>query len=213
MNQHLPDPIRNLSILFRELPGVGPKTALRFVFALLKSPKITSERLAHALLTIHNQIKTCENCGCFTMQSTCSICKNNNRDKSLLCVVAESRDIASIEATGEFNGYYFVLGGLLSPIEGVTPGTLRINELLGRVRIENEIKEIILAFSPDLKGESTTLYLSKYLQNFSVRITKLGRGLPLGADLEYADEVTLSDALKGRKEIEAPKVAANNQIL
>lgn len=201
MNSHLPDPIRTLAHLFRDLPGVGPKTALRFVFGLLKEPREKSERLARALLALHAQVKSCIGCGAFTMTSPCALCKDPARDTRALCVVAESRDIATIEATGEFQGQYFVLGGVLSPLEGSTPDVLRTEDLASRLASHPEITEVILAFSPDLRGESTILYLVKRLQNLPVRVTKLARGLPLGADLEYADEVTLADALKGRRDV------------
>lgn len=202
MNQHLPDPIRNLAQMFRELPGVGPKTALRFVFALLKRSPQEAEQLAESIRRLHHTVQTCENCWAYTMSAPCAICKDPNRDAAILCVVAESRDIATIEATEEFNGRYFVLGGLLSPLEGSTPDLLRMAELVTHLKSHPETQEMILAFSPDLRGESTMLYLSKRLSDIPIVMTKLARGLPLGADLEYADEVTLADALRGRRKIE-----------
>lgn len=201
MNNYLPDPIRSLAALFKELPGVGPKTALRFVFSLLKKTPADAERLARALLSLHAHVKTCTECGAYATNSPCTICKDQKRNSTTICIIAESRDIAVIEATGEFNGRYHVLGGLLSPIEGVTPETLRLNELSTRL-LSGNITEIILALSNDLKGESTTLFLVKRLASYPIKITRLARGLPLGADLEYADEVTLADALRGRREIE-----------
>lgn len=202
MQNYLPDPIRNLAQMFRELPGVGPKTALRFVFALLKRSPIDAEHLAESIRRLHRTVKTCANCWAYTMSAPCAICKDPNRDSAILCVVAESRDISTIEATGEFNGRYFVLGGLLSPLEGSTPDMLHMVELTTHLKNHPKIQEIILAFSPDLRGESTILYLSKRLADFPVAMSKLARGLPLGADLEYADEVTLADALRGRRKIE-----------
>lgn len=199
MNQHLPDPIRNLAQLFRKLPGVGPKTALRFVFALLAAPGEESERLARSLMTLRSQVKTCGRCGSFTMGNPCEICRDERRDPSILCIVAESRDIATIEATGQFQGYYFVLGGLLSPLEGTTPAELRTTALINRINETPALRELVLGFSSDLRGESTILYLSKLLLNYSLRLTTLARGLPLGTDLEYADEVTLGDALRERR--------------
>lgn len=201
MNNYLPDPIRVLAALFKELPGVGPKTALRFVFALLKKSPADAERLARALVALHTHVKTCTACGAFATNSPCVICKDPKRNQETLCIIAESRDIAVIEATGEFNGRYHVLGGLLSPIEGATPDTLHLVELFSRLS-SGGITEIILALSNDLKGESTTLFLVKRLADYPVKITRLARGLPLGADIEYADEVTLADALRGRREIE-----------
>ncbi|MBI4280998.1 recombination protein RecR [Candidatus Uhrbacteria bacterium] len=199
MNIHLPDPVRELAILFKMLPGVGPKTALRFVYALLKESPQKTEQLARAMLSLHQRLKICSSCGGFTLQDPCLICRDSNRDASLLCVVAESRDIATIELTGEFQGHYFVLGGLLSPLDGITPDLLRVDSLIERASGQPEIKEIILALNPDLKGESTILYLTKQLMPLGKILTTLARGLPLGADLEYADEVTLADALKGRR--------------
>ncbi len=209
MNNHLPDPIRGLASLFRELPGVGPKSALRFVFALLKKPKIDLQRFAQALAHLQEQVKICETCGAYTTNNPCGICKDQNRTEQILCVVAESQDIATIEATGEHPGRYFVLGGLLSPIEGSTPEMLHTDELITRLAKQPQTKEVLLAFSPDLRGESTILYVSKRLAHLPIKITKLARGLPLGADLEYADEVTLADALRGRREIEVNRVVNN----
>lgn len=201
MNSNLPDPIRVLATQFRSLPGVGPKTALRFVFALLKEPREKTERLAQLLINLHAYVKSCSECGSYALKSPCMLCLDPKREKQTLCIVAESRDIATIETTGEFHGYYFVLGGLLSPLEGATPDTLRIQTLIDRIAKSPEIKEIIFAFNPDLPGESTILYLAKQLASFPVTLTSLARGLPLGADLEYADEVTLADALKGRRSV------------
>ncbi|MDP3985326.1 MAG: recombination mediator RecR [bacterium] len=201
MNTHLPDPIRSLALMFRALPGVGPKSALRFVYALLKSPKEKTEQLAAALLSLHDHVKSCTGCGAFTMQSPCSICRDGNRDGSVLCVVAESRDISTFEFTGEYRGRYFVLGGLLSPLDGTTPDKLQGEQLAALIETQQNLKEIILAFNPDMKGEATVLYLTKRLAAYPVRITTLARGLPTGADLEYADEVTLADALRGRRQV------------
>lgn len=208
MNSNLPDPIRTLAMQFRSLPGVGPKTALRFVFSLLKEPREKTERLAQLLINLHAHVKTCSECGSYAIKSPCLICVDGKRETQTLCLVAESRDIATIESTGEFHGYYFVLGGLLSPLEGATPDTLRIQALLDRLAKQPEIKEVIFAFNPDLRGESTILYLAKQLSSFSVTLTTLARGLPLGADLEYADEVTLADALKERRRV----TPVNNSI-
>lgn len=190
--------------MFRDLPGVGPKTALRFVFALLKRSPEEAHELAESIRRLHRTVQICEPCGAYTMAAPCAICKDPNRVATVLCVVAESRDIATLEATGEFNGRYFVLGGLLSPLEGSTPDMLRVAELATQLKNHPEIQEMILAFSPDLRGESTILYLSRRLADIPITMSKLARGLPLGADLEYADEVTLADALRGRRRIETP---------
>ena len=198
---------------FRSLPGVGPKTALRFVFALLKEPREKAERLAQMLINLHAHVKSCTECGSYAMKSPCAICLDGKRDSQALCIVAESRDIATLETTGEFRGYYFVLGGLLSPLEGATPDTLRIQTLLDRLAGHPEVKEVIFAFNPDLRGESTVLYLAKQLAQFPVTLTTLARGLPLGADLEYADEVTLADALKGRRAVTPVNKTARDNVV
>jgi len=204
MNQYLPDPIKSLAILFQELPGVGPKTALRFVFSLLNKHRDNTEKLARTLMALHNHIKFCDICGAYAIKNPCTICADATRQKNILCVVAESRDISTIEMTDEYQGQYHVLGGLLSPIEGATPDILRIRELEERIST-GVFTELLLAFSSDIKGETTALFLSNQLRPYEIKITKLARGLPLGADLEYADEVTLADALRGRREVEQPK--------
>lgn len=201
MNHHLPDPIKNLALLFRDLPGVGPKTALRFAYALLREPREKSENLARSLLALHSHMKVCGSCMSFAMESPCAICRDTERNQKILCVVAESRDVSTIELTGAFPGYYFVLGGLLSPLDGITPDMLHLAELNRHLSMHPEIREILLAFNSDLKGESTILYLTKELAHHKLNITTLARGLPMGADLEYADEVTLADAVSGRRTI------------
>lgn len=196
--RRFPEPIQNAVAALSRLPGVGPKTALRFVYYLLKQPKSDIHSIARQISNLAEQVKICERCFMYAEQIPCSICTDGKRDPSILCIVEESRDIATIEATKAFSGLYHVLGGTLNPIEGATPETLRIREL--KERIENEtISEIILALSPNVHGETTMLYLSKNLQDKVPTITRLARGLPIGATLEYADEITLSDALKGRK--------------
>lgn len=194
-----PKPIETLVNLFTYLPGVGPKTALRFVFYLLKQPKGTIARMATALQELHDAIVTCTVCKTYSTDPVCDVCRDTQRDKSLLCVVAQPRDIGTLDAAG-FTGRYHVLGGALSPIEGVTPDTLEVASLLERLRHE-PVREVVLAFNPDIEGEATIMYLSKQLRPFSVRVTRLARGLPAGSDLEFADEVTLGDALSRRWEV------------
>lgn len=196
-----PAPIHNLVAAFSTLPGVGPKTALRYVFALLRQPKSEVEYFAKSLLTIINQITVCSLCRTYTEGERCDICADPRRRRDALCVVAEPRDIATIEATGVYHGRYFVLGGLLNPVEGVTPDVLATGELLRRLESEPAIAEIILAFSPNIHGETTTLYLAKLIRKIDRKTTRLARGLPLGAELEFADEVTLGESLTGRREI------------
>lgn len=196
--------LQNLIDHFSKLPGVGPKTALRFVFYLLKQSKEEVEKFAAAIGAVKSSISTCGICQNFSEKNPCSICADQKRDHSIICVVAEHQDLPVIENTREYHGTYHILGGVLDPLHGVTPEQLKIKELVARIRNSNgKIKEIILALNPDLEGETTILYLTKLIKSFgkSIKVTRLARGLPMGSDLEYADEVTLSDALKGRKEI------------
>jgi recombination protein RecR len=200
--RRFPEPITNITAAFARLPGVGPKTALRYVFYLLRQPKTDLEVMARALIQLGERTGICARCFSYTHQTNlCEICADTKRDQNLLCVVEESRDISTIESTGSYNGLYHVLGGTLNPIEGITPDTLRINELSERIKNQNSIQEIILALSPTSYGQTTILYLQKQLAPFKRKLTALARGLPIGATLEYADEVTLGDALKGRREL------------
>lgn len=198
--RRFPEPISNLVAAFSRLPGVGPKTALRYVFYLLKQPKSDLAVMARSLTQLGERIKVCSRCYVYTEMETCEICINPKRDSNLLCVVEESRDIATIEATGSFNGLYHVLGGNLNPIEGITPEVIRFRELKQRLVAEPHVNEVILALSPTAHGETTIMYLSKQLGAHDVQLTRLARGLPIGATLEFADEVTLGDALKYRKQ-------------
>ena len=195
-----PKPIEDLVNQFTYLPGVGPKTALRYVFYLLKQPKSTIASMARALEALQASITTCEVCKTYTTQPICGICSDPKRDRTSVCVVAHPRDVGTIDAAG-FSGRYHVLGGTLSPIEGITPDTLEIKSLLERLSNEPAVTELVLAFSPDIEGESTIMYLSKQLKDSPIKITRLARGLPVGSDLEFADEVTLGDALKRRWEV------------
>jgi len=196
-----PEPIQNLASAFTRLPGVGPKTALRYVFALLQLSKEELLQTSNLIKELGEKVRLCPSCFSYTQGELCDICQDLRRDASLLCVVETSRDISTLEATGAYHGKYFVLGGVLNPIEGLTPEVLRVQPLFQKLRKNEKIEEIILAFSPDVHGETTMMYLTKQLINFDKRITRLARGLPAGASLEFADEITLGDALKGRKEI------------
>ncbi len=179
------------------LPGVGPKTALRYVFALLRLSRYELETVGKAMIDLAN-VKTCTICFVYAEREVCDICSDPQREGIALCVVAESRDIATMEATGAYRGKYFVLGGTLNPIDGRTPETLNVHKLLERLKKEPGITECILAFSPDMHGETTILYLSRVVKQLGRKPTRLARGLPIGADIEYADEVTLASALQGR---------------
>jgi recombination protein RecR len=178
---------------------VGPKTALRYVYYLLKIPKNDVEVMARMLIALRT-INVCDQCYTYSEKSPCSICADGKRDASVLCIVEEPRDIATIESTNAYQGRYLVLGGVLNPIDGITPDALRVRELLDRVKADEQIREIILALSPTIQGETTMMYLSKQLVPLGRRVTRLARGLPIGASLEYADEITLGDALKGRRD-------------
>jgi recombination protein RecR len=197
--RRFPEPIQNLAMAFTRLPGVGPKTALRYVFALLQLPKEELYQTAELIHELGKKVKLCPHCFSYTQNEACEICLDPRRDSSKLCVVETSRDISTLETTGVYNGKYFVLGGVLNPIEGMTPEVLRIQPLFQKLRGDQNIEEIILAFSPDVHGETTMMYLTKQLIGFEKSITRLARGLPAGASLEFADEVTLGDAFKGRR--------------
>lgn len=195
-----PHALEQLIREFTKLPGIGPKTAERLVYYLLKQPKEELVSMADSLRQAKDEVVICRQCFRFADQDPCPICADKRRDKSLLCVVAESQNIPVIEKTGAFAGHYHVLGGLISPLEGITPDKLKIDELEQRLKT-NGVKEVILALNPDLDGETTSLYLAKLIKPIGIKVTRLARGLPMGADLEYADEVTLENAILGRKEI------------
>lgn len=196
----LPKPIKNLIFYFNKLPGIGTKTSEKFVFHLLKYNSKELDDFARAILELKNNIQACNECYNFSEKSPCEICSDNKRDKKIICVVARPQDIHPIESTHKFAGVYYVLGGLIDNLAGITPDKLRVKELEERLK-NNRIEEIVLAFNPDIQGESTTMYLQKTLKPLGIKITRLGRGLPMGADLEYADEVTLSNALEYRNEL------------
>lgn len=198
---NLPEPIHNLVSWFNRLPGIGPKTSLRFVFHLLKMSKHELSQFAKAINELPDKITVCPKCQTYTTKPLCDVCANPKRDDSTLCVISEPRDMQAVENTGEYQGRYFVLGGLVQPIEGITPDKLKFKELEQMVSQSPAVKEIIFAFNADIEGETTMLHLTKLLKKYPVRITRLARGLPVGSELEYADQITLSDALRGRREI------------
>jgi len=185
---------------FSKLPGVGVKTAQRLTFFILRSPTDQARRLAEAILRVKEDITYCSRCFNITETDPCPTCSNPSRDQEVICVVEEPLDVIALEKTGVYKGLYHVLHGALSPVEGIGPKDLRINELLKRVN-GSTVREVILATNPSLEGEMTAFYLKRELQPFNVHITALARGLPLGGDLEYADEGTLSRALEGRREM------------
>lgn len=197
--RRFPAPIHNAVAALTKLPGVGPKTALRYVFAFLRLSPQELDAVARAIGSL-NTVQVCKSCHAYSEKAVCDICVDEKRQKDILCVVAESRDISTIEATDTYHGKYFVLGGTLNPIEGRTPEMLNVQPLIDRVEANPEIQELILAFSPDVHGETTIMYLSRRMKQLGRRSTRLARGLPMGADIEYTDEVTLGDALLGRRE-------------
>ena len=179
-----------------KLPGIGRKTAQRHVFFLLKASDDEVNDLAQALTELKSKVRYCSICFNITEQDPCRICKSERRDKKIICVVEEANDIIAFENTGEYKGLYHVLGGVLSPLDGVGPDDLRINELLSR--LDENINEVILATNPNTEGEATAIYLAKLIKPLDIKLSRIARGIPVGADLEYADELTLARALEGR---------------
>lgn len=198
----LPEPVSNLIQAFERLPGIGPKTASRLAFFLLRAPEDLSQNLAEALLALKNATGMCPVCFNITLaqQETCEICSDPHRDQASLCVVEEPLDVLVIEQTGGFNGRYHVLHGVLSPIEGIGPENLKISALVERVK-KGDVREVIVATNPSMEGDATALYIRQQVTPFGVRVTRLARGLPVGGDLEYADQNTILRALAGRQDI------------
>ncbi|HEY9423988.1 MAG TPA: recombination mediator RecR [Microterricola sp.] len=180
------------------LPGIGPKSAQRIAFHILQTENFDVSHLAEILTTVRDKVKFCTICGNISEQETCTICRDPRRDPALICVVEEAKDVVAIERTREFRGLYHVLGGAISPIDGVGPDQLRIRELMQRLA-DATVTEVILATDPNLEGEATATYLSRLLSTLEIRVTRLASGLPVGGDLEYADEVTLGRAFEGRR--------------
>jgi recombination protein RecR len=191
--------VQNLVAQLTRLPGVGQRTAHRLAFHLLRTPKEEALALAEAIVEVKERVRFCRECGNLTEDEVCAICLDARRDHSLICVVEQPVDLISVERTAEFRGLYHVLGGALSPIDGVEPADLRIDELMRRVE-RNGVEEVVVATNPNMTGEATAAYLADRLRG-RVRVTRLASGLPVGGDLEYADEVTLGRALAGRREM------------
>ncbi len=183
---------------FGRLPGVGPKSAQRITFHILQTPNFDVSRLAHLLAEVREKVRFCEVCGNVAEQERCGVCRDPRRSGEVICVVEDAKDVAAIERTREFKGLYHVLGGAISPIDGIGPDDLRITQLVQRLA-DGTVKEVILATNPNLEGEATATYLSRLLTVLEVRVTRLASGLPVGGDLEYADEVTLGRAFEGRR--------------
>jgi recombination protein RecR len=193
--------IEDLATEFARLPGIGRKTALRLTYFLLKRPPDEVRRLARALEIVAARVRPCASCGNLTEDDPCAICRNPRRDGSLICVVEEASDIQAIERAGEFRGLYHVLGGRLSPLDGVGPDELNLTSLVSRVGNGTAVQEVIVATNPSVEGEATALYLQRLIGPHGVRVTRLARGLPVGGDLEYADGVTIAEALAGRRDL------------
>ncbi len=181
-----------------KLPGIGKKSALRIVLHLLKRHEKETHTLAAALVAVRTQIQYCKQCHNISDAELCGICLSTKRDRSVICVVQDSRDVLAIENTGQFNGLYHVLGGIISPLEGIGPGDLHIDTLLQRLQQNTEAKEVILALSPTMEGDTTSFYLQKKLKHFPLKISTIARGIPIGGDLEYADEITLGRSIVSR---------------
>ncbi|MDQ6929263.1 MAG: recombination mediator RecR [Candidatus Eremiobacteraeota bacterium] len=191
-------PVAALINEFSKLPTVGPKTAARLVFYLLNRPRNEAQALAEAILAVKDRVRMCSVCYSITEADPCPFCTDERRDRTLLCVVAEAKDIFALERTSAYKGRYHVLGGLISPMDGIGPAQLHVKELVERVGLEGPL-EVIIATNPNAEGEATALYLSRLLTPAGVTVTRLAYGLPIGGDLDYADEITLAKALEGRR--------------
>jgi recombination protein RecR len=194
-------PLQNLIDSFRRLPGIGGKTAVRLAFSVLSMSDETASEFAQSIISAKKDIHECKKCGNISLDELCPICQNPERDNGIICVVEDSKAILSFERIREYKGSYHVLGGALSPINGIGPEQLRIRELLSRVN-EEDIREVVVATNPSVEGEATAMYIAKLLSPFDIKVSRLAYGVPVGADLEYADEVTLNRALEGRRIIE-----------
>ena len=193
-------PLNELILQFEKLPGIGKKTAQRLALNILEQPPERAEKFAEALVNARRKIHFCSVCQGLTDRDVCSVCSDETRDKTVICVVAEPKDILAFEKTREFSGTYHVLHGVISPMENVTPDDLRIKELMSRLA-SGEVQEIIMATNPTVEGEATASYISRLVKPMGVKVTRLAYGVPVGSDLEYADEFTLARALMGRNEI------------
>ncbi len=194
-------PVQDLIDELGRLPGVGPKSAQRIAFHLLKLPSTDALRLATAIAVVKERVSFCQTCFNISEGSACGICSDSRRESGVICVVEEPRDIVAVEKTGEFRGRYHVLQGAISPIEGIGPDQLKVKELLARLEPE-EITEVILCTNPNIEGEATAMYISRLLKPLGLNVTRIASGLPVGGDLEYADELTLGRALEGRRTID-----------
>ena len=196
---HLPDPLIRLIEELQRLPGIGPKGAQRLAFHLLKTPRETTDRLVDAVRDVKDLVTYCSSCNNITAVDPCPFCTSEDRDRRIICVVEEPPNVAAIEKTREFKGMYHVLMGALSPLQGIGPDDLKIKGLLARVA--TGVAEVILATNPNVEGEATAIYLARLLKPLGVKVTRIAMGVPVGSDLEYADEVTMNKAMQGRREV------------
>jgi len=194
------EPITRLLEELERLPGIGPKSAQRLAFHILKGDDESAQRLSDAIAEVKRQIHFCSRCFNFASEDLCEYCADVRRDAAMLCVVEEPRDVVAIERTGEFRGFYHVLQGAISPIDGIGPEQLRVHELLSRLA-DDTVKEVVIATNPNVEGETTALYLARLIKPLGVKVTRIASGLPVGGDLEFADEVTLGRALEARREM------------
>ncbi|NLM03990.1 MAG: recombination protein RecR [Clostridiales bacterium] len=193
-------PIARLIDEFSKLPGIGRKTAQRLAFYIINMPIEEAELLSQSIVDAKKNIKYCKICTNLTDKDICDICSDKRRDSSIICVVEDPRDVVAMEKTKEFHGYYHVLQGVISPLDGIGPDDIKLKELLARLNTD-EVKEVILATNPNIEGEATAMYISKLLKPMGIKVSRIAYGIPVGGDLEYADEVTLSKALEGRREL------------
>jgi recombination protein RecR len=197
---HYAKPLAKLVSEFEKLPGIGPKSAQRLAFHVLRASEEEAQALAEAVINVKRLIKLCPICFNFTDQERCEICTDARRDRSIICVVAEPRDVVAMEKTNEFRGLYHVLGGVISPMDGIGPEMLRIRELLSRVS-NGEVVEVILATNPTIEGDTTAMYIASLIKPLGVKTTRIAHGMPVGGDMDYADQATLIQALQWRREI------------
>jgi len=193
-------PLARLIEEFSKMPGIGPKTAQRLAFYILKSSPENARNLANTIIEAKEKVKNCSICGNITDQDICEICQSKERDKSIICVVEGVKDLIALERTGEYKGVYHILEGAISPLDGIEPENLKIEVLMNRLRTEN-VKEVILATNPNIEGEVTASYLAKLIHPLKIKVTRIAYGIPIGSSLEFADEVTLTQALMGRQEV------------
>jgi recombination protein RecR len=196
---HYAKPLAKLVAELERLPGIGPKSAQRMAFHILRQPQDEARQLAEAILSVKENIRQCKECSNFTDQDLCEVCRDTKRDRTVMCVVAETRDLIAMEKTNEYKGMYHVLQGLIDPLNGVFPDVLKIRELFPRVA--NGVQEVILAFNPTTEGQTTALHMAKLLKPLGVKVTQIAHGLPAGGDLDYADQATLISALQWRREM------------